>query len=186
MIKSWDKFYSNWTKKDYEKHITAWKGFCHKIAEFTPKHGKILEVGFGTGMMSIYLATLGFKVTGIDNCKIQIERARRLAKEIGVEVNFLHQDILSHSIKSTFDTSFSQGLLEHFSDEYIKKIIKIQFELAKVVLFSVPLDKFGHKSRGDERLLSENYWKKLIKEYNILHWSTFANDRELMCAITQG
>lgn len=183
-IKSWDEYYTDWHKKDYERHIKAWKGLCHRVARLTPKDGKILEVGSGTGMMSIYLSSMGFRVIGTDSNPIQVKRAINLAKELDSKAKFKQIDLFSleHG-KGKMDTAFSQGLLEHYSDQDIERIINKQFEVAKVVVFSVPLDKFGHRSRGDERLLPENYWRKLIQNYKILHWSTFSKDKQLICAI---
>ena len=182
-LKSWDNYYTDWGKKDYERHIKAWKGLCHRVARSTPKGGKILEVGSGTGMMSIYLSSMGFRVIGIDSNAVQVKRATNLAGELNSRAKFRQMDLFSLDGKGKMDTAFSQGLLEHYSDQDIKRIINKQFEVAKVVAFSVPLDKFGHASRGDERLLPENYWRKLVEGYKILHWSTFAKGKQLICVI---
>jgi len=180
-IKSWNEYYTDWHKADYDRHIKAWKGLCHRVARYTPKNGKILEVGTGTGMMSIYLSKMGFRVIGIDNNEMQIRRAINLAKELKSKAKFRYSNLFNlNNKKGKMDIAFSQGLLEHFSDKDIKRIIKKQFEVAKIVAFSVPLDKFGHKSRGDERLLPEKYWKNLVKDYKIVHWSKFSKDKQLI------
>ena len=155
-IKSWNEYYTDWHKKDYERHIKAWKGLCHRVARSTPKGGKILEVGSGTGMMSIYLSSMGFRAIGTDSNAVQVKRATNLARELNSKAKFRQMDLFSldHG-KGKMDTAFSQGLLEHYSDQDIKRMINKQFEVANVVAFSVPLDKFGHDSRGDERLLQE-------------------------------
>lgn len=183
-LKPWNEYYTDWHKKDYDRHIKAWKAFCHRVARFTPKGGKILEVGSGTGMMSIYFSFMGFRVIGIDSNAVEVKRATNLARELNSKVKFKQMDLFSldHG-KGKMDTAFSQGLLEHYSDQDIKRIINKQFEVAKVVAFSVPLDKFGHASRGDERLLPESYWRKLVEDYEILHWSTFSKGKQLICII---
>lgn len=188
-MKEWDKFYHEWTAADYYKHIEAVKGFCHRLQWFTPEKGGILEVGIGTGQMSIYLASKNYKVTGIDTNKILIERARRLATEINVKVDFHVEDIFllpgkmlfnGNTGDSKFNTSFSQGLLEHFEDKDIQIIIENQFKLSTVVGFSVPIDKFEKQSKGDERLLPAEEWAKFVKDYQILHYGLFANETHLM------
>lgn len=182
---TWDKYYWPWKKHDYSQHIPAWKGFCNRITRFVAPEGKVLEVGCGTGMMSIYINKGGWNVTGLDSNAVQVQRAKMLNKEMGTKVRFINFDVFKLNDKEIekFDLSFSQGLLEHFTDEDIKKIIKAQFKISPVVAFSVPLDKFGHQSRGDERLLSQDEWKQLIKGYKIVYWSTFAKEKQLICVI---
>lgn len=48
------------------------------------KKGEALDVGMGEGRHSVYLASQGFSVTGIDFCDLALERAKRLATESGV------------------------------------------------------------------------------------------------------
>ncbi len=191
-MKAWNEFYKEWTVKDYKQHIRAWSGFCNRVAAYTPKNELILEVGFGTGQMSIYLSKLGYNVFALDKSRVQKERADRLARELKVSPHFMNVDIfkLIHRKeefrrfwKNQFHTVFSQGFLEHFSDNDIKRLFDIQFAMGKVVAFSVPLDKFGHQSRGDERLLSKEYWRKLVAKYKILHWSTFAGNNGQLAAV---
>jgi len=192
-MKNWDKYYKEWTVADYKQHIRAWSGFCNIVAKYTPKDELILEVGFGTGQMSIYLAKQGYSVFAIDKNPILRYRANKLSVDLDSHCNFIQEDIFKlkddpslyrRYWKNQFHTVFSQGLLEHFQDKQIKKLLELQLDLGKVVAFSVPLDQFGHQSRGDERLLPKEYWRKLIAKYKILHWSTFAgNDCQLAAVI---
>jgi len=180
----WKEFYPEWVIEDYKRHIKAWKGFCHRVARFTPDGGRILEVGFGTGQMSIYLALSGYSVMGIDTEPEFVRRAEKLAKDLEVIVYFRQGDIFNIDTKiGVFNTSFSQGFLEHFDVPKIKEIIDIQFSLAGVVAFCVPLDRFGHKSFGDEILRSEKEWKKIVKGNKVEYWETFAGGKHLICIL---
>lgn len=55
------------------------------------------------------------------------------------------------------DLVHSHGVLEHFSDNDIKKILDIG--MADTQVHYVPSDKWITPSRGDERLLSKQYWE---------------------------
>jgi len=184
-ISKWEEFYQPFHKKDYKQHIEAWKGFCHRVAKFAPKRGKILEIGSGTGMMSIYLSKMGFYAIGLDNNSEMVRRAKNLVLEVGGKARFACHDLFNLDLKvvGSYRVVFSQGLLEHFTDAQIRKALEIQFKIAPIVIFSVPLDKFGHQSKGDERLLSDSFWRRMIARYELLHFSKFAGESQIIVAI---
>lgn len=80
------------------------------------------------------------------------------------------------------DLVHSHGVLEHFSDKQIQKIICYQRKNFKELIHYVPSYKYKTPSFGDERLLTINQWKKIcnpneIIEFNdgydlILKWKT--------------
>ncbi len=194
-VLAWNEFYHPFHREDYELHIKAWKGVCHIIARYTPPKGRILEIGSGTGQMSLYLSTMGekynFYCVGFDKDPTMVERAKNLTLEVGGRAKFACHDLFSLNSGSpigplkvgTYHTVFSQGMLEHFTDEQIKKAIEVMFRIGRKIAFSVPIDKFGHKSRGDERLLSDSFWRRKISKYELLHFSKFAKETQIMVVI---
>lgn len=60
--------------------------------------------------------------------------------------------------------AYSNGVLEHFGDEDVIKILKEQMEVSKYVIFGIPSTYFNmnEKMLGNERGLTLNEWKKLI------------------------
>lgn len=67
------------------------------------KTKKILDIGCGTGRHAIELAKRGYKVTGIDLSKSQLQRATEKAKEAGVDVRFTQSDAREINFKHEFD-----------------------------------------------------------------------------------
>ena len=57
-----------------------------------PTGGRVLDLACGVGRHSIELAKLGYRVTGVDISPVFIERARELAEEAGVDVEFVVGD----------------------------------------------------------------------------------------------
>jgi ubiquinone/menaquinone biosynthesis C-methylase UbiE len=131
----------------------------------TPKGGHIAEIGFGSGMTSILLANLGYKVTALD---IDPDVIDLLKDKIGY-INNLYvqkQDMfnLKNFDNNYFDIVYHQGVLEHFTDNEIIQTLRQQGRIAKKVVFDVPNDKRKIKFQlyGNERFLSINHWKELI------------------------
>ncbi len=51
-----------------------------------PPKGEILSLAEGEGRNAVYLARLGFRVTGVDGSAVGLEKARKLAKFHGVDI----------------------------------------------------------------------------------------------------
>jgi SAM-dependent methyltransferase len=77
--------------------------------------GRLLDIGCGEGRHSIIASKLGFKVTAVDYEPLALQRARRFAKERGLEgIVFQHADILRlPASKTSFDVVFDYGCLHH-------------------------------------------------------------------------
>lgn len=64
--------------------------------------GPILELGCGTGRISIPLAQLGHRVTGVDLSAPLLDRARLKAHAAGVDVTFVHGDVCELDLAERF------------------------------------------------------------------------------------
>ncbi len=60
--------------------------------------GRVLDVGCGEGADAIWLAQQGWNVTALDVSGVALARARTVAKEVGVDVLWLHAGLLEAAL----------------------------------------------------------------------------------------
>ena len=65
-----------------------------EVGELEP--GRALDLACGEGRNAIWLATLGWEVTGVDYSPVAIDKARARAARDGVDVEFLCADLLDY------------------------------------------------------------------------------------------
>ncbi|MFQ5879731.1 MAG: class I SAM-dependent methyltransferase, partial [Dehalococcoidia bacterium] len=67
-------------------------------ASLLPRGGKALDVAMGNGRNALYLASLGFQVTGIDISSVAVERCRQRARALGLSVTAIAADLERHPL----------------------------------------------------------------------------------------
>jgi ubiquinone/menaquinone biosynthesis C-methylase UbiE len=77
-----------------------------------PPGRKAIDMGTGTGNFAVYLARLGFRVTGIDISERMIRKAKEHAENLNLNIDFQQQDAESLPFEdSAFDVVVSRNLL---------------------------------------------------------------------------
>lgn len=133
------------------------------------KDNKLLEAGSGTGVLSTYMASLGYDVVGIDIDEDILNLSKKIAKEYGTKnkPNFIKKSIFELDYNEKyFDVSFSNGVLEHFDDNQIVDTLKQQMKVSNYVIFGIPTKYFNQEEAmyGDERYMDYRFWRNLISE----------------------
>jgi SAM-dependent methyltransferase len=115
---------------------------------------RAIDLGSGTASNVIYLAQHGFDVTGVDFSPAAIELGRARAREAGVEVTFIEDDLtnLQH-INDTFDLLVDYGTLDDLfptqRDLYVKNVLPLAHQRSLFLLYC-----FEWETRWWERLFS--------------------------------
>jgi len=122
-----DKIYRNTPLEEIPWNIETPPDVLVELVESGKvKPCKTIDLGCGTGNYAIYLASIGFDVTGIDISPTAIKIAKENAKRKGVKCNFLVADVLGSldEVKETFDFAYDWELLHHIFPEKRKKFVE--------------------------------------------------------------
>jgi cyclopropane fatty-acyl-phospholipid synthase-like methyltransferase len=115
---SWEELYKNDT---IEKLPWYWPALDPDLEAALARHGlgsgRILDQGTGPGTQAIALAERGFTVTATDVSAAAIAYAARKAKERGVEVSFVEDDVLASRLAGPFDAVFDRGCFHVLAPE---------------------------------------------------------------------
>jgi len=88
----------------------AWMNAFRKI--ISPSTVYLLDVGCGTGELSLLMAEMGYRVTGLDLSQKMLNRARAKAKERSLDISFETGDAENPPYDSDFfDCIFARHLL---------------------------------------------------------------------------
>jgi SAM-dependent methyltransferase len=84
----WNRMYAN----PAPSFNTAPNAFLSEVVK-TLKPGRALEIGMGQGRNSVYLATLGWDVTGFDISETGMAVARKSAEAAGVKITTINSSL---------------------------------------------------------------------------------------------
>ena len=166
--KTWHGIYAgSYDLGAYLAHLARHTRFIGSVLADQPK--RLLEVGTGSGTMSVFLSSLGYDVTSIDNDEAVLSVAGKTSEAFRGDVRFELADAFDLPYgDGDFDVAFSQGLMEHFSDEEIARMMEEQLRVARTAVFSVPNNFYGQKDVGNERLLTKERWERVVSQFRVV------------------
>ena len=129
-IKKWDQIYKD-QKWDIEFPERAVQDFYRYHLPQKPKNFKILDVGCGHGVHSLYLQKKGFKVYGIDSSStaLRLAKKRLKIKKKGILKKCSFEKISFPT--NYFDGVISIGVLYYGSYQQLKKGVEEIYRLLK-------------------------------------------------------
>ena len=162
---SWDKKFSS------EKYI-----FGKEPAEslksymnFLPARPlKVLDLAMSEGRNTVYMASKGHDVTGIDISSVAIKKANTLAREKGVRFKGIVADLLKYDFNEhEFDVVLCYYFLERSLIKKIKKWVKPGgFIIFEGYTINDPVESKNNK----DYLLKENELLLLFSDYQVLFY----------------
>ena len=179
LLAPWHEVYLHRMGDGYYKYFTdRYLPFLKEVYDLlkndVPSDGLVAEIGCGMGNTTRFINELNCEnpLMLIDNSAEMLMMAMLNVGENSSAV--YHYNDLMKAIENNYAMIHSHGVLEHFSDEDIEKIINCNTEIQ---IHYVPTDKYDEPSRGDERLLSVEKWVELTKPTRIM---TFNDGKDLI------
>ena len=113
-----DGLYSRVLPRQYDEAATLEQARLVKRLLRLRSGQSALDVPCGMGRLSIPLAQMGVEMTGVDLTAPYLRKARRLARQAGVEVRWVHSDMREIDFTEAFHGAFNWfGSFGYFSDE---------------------------------------------------------------------
>lgn len=137
---------------------------------------KCIECGCGGGYESSLMARDGAEITVLDYSERALEYAKIVSQRIGVlnQIKFVRNDIFDFCPKEKYNVAWHCGVIEHYQDNEIIRIIKKMMDFTKkggLIVITVPnllspqsiywMLKTG---KGSERYISHRKLKMLMEK----------------------
>jgi SAM-dependent methyltransferase len=160
-----------WNKKYGVDEYIGGKAACDWLTsntEVLTGNGRALDIAMGEGRNSIYLAQLGFEVTGIDISDVGVKKAQALAEEKGIELKTVIADLDQYEFE---EKSFDLVICFNFLDRNLfSKIREIVSPGGLVIYETFSIDFLKYSSFKKEWVLSYGELLKEFHEYRILRY----------------
>lgn len=85
--------------------------------------GTALDLGCGQGRDALFLASLGYRVTAIDNSEVGVNQMLKRAKAAGLEIKGIVADVLQFETEEKFDIILFDMLLHSFEKSQQSEIL---------------------------------------------------------------
>ena len=145
-----------------------------KVSRLVPKHGKILDVGCGTGsqLIEIKKENPELECIGADISEDMLKIARKKSKKANLKIKFIRKRMSEMEFKkNSFDSVIATLALHEVSREEREKAVKTIFKVLKPNSSLIIMD--FYKAKGIMRIIQRMIFRKFEE-----HAEEFIHSRE--------
>jgi SAM-dependent methyltransferase len=148
----------------------------------TLKVGRTLCLGEGEGRNAVFLAKIGHQVTAVDNSRIGLEKAIKLADESDVGIKIIHSDLAEYRIKAGYwdnIVSIFCHLPESLRKQVHKQAVKGLRQGGKVILEAYTPEQLQYGTGGPkakEMMMNLTSLKSELSGLDFLHAEEIIRD----------
>jgi len=175
-MSKWSQYYENRLGNGYADYAASRYQPMIKLL-LSLDQGTMREEGCGIGTISRILLTLNpnINLTICDNDTDILKLAKINLHNL--KVKDIQKCNIAAKPSILTDTIFSHGVLEHFSDIGIKRVLTRQKQYSANIVHYVPTDGYSTPSFGDERLMSIDWW---LNTWNPKSYELFNDNKDLI------
>jgi 2-polyprenyl-3-methyl-5-hydroxy-6-metoxy-1,4-benzoquinol methylase len=125
--------YDNWVVRGYcwGRFRILRQRFLDEIGQYLPARGRVLDIGCGFGLFSLYYASVAptLELRGLDFNPRRIAMARRAAARLGLtNVIYEVQDARDYRADGNYDAAYMLDIVHHVEEESVRPLLE---QLAK-------------------------------------------------------
>lgn len=176
-----------WDTKYSEKRYVYGKAPSSFLAHnytFLPFGGKILDIGMGEGRNAVFLASKGYKVTGVEISSEAIRKARMLAREFEVRIDTALTPLAEYNIP---DGSLDGIICFYFVEKNLSEKFMKWLKPGGIVVFEAFTEKqktvAGFDASDNGIILKEGELLKLFPGFRVLKYEEPLHERDYRASI---
>src|SRR6202158_4213990 len=107
--------------------------FLDEIGQYLPERGRVLDLGCGFGLFSLYFASVypGLRVEGLDRNPRRIAMAQAAARRLGLgNVRYEVGDVMDFRGGAAFDAAYMLDIVHHIPEEAVRPLLE---QMAKIL-----------------------------------------------------
>jgi len=101
--------------------------FLDEIGQYLPERGRVLDLGCGFGLFSLYYASIhpGLRLEGFDRNPRRIAMARAAALKLGLgNVRYEVGDVTDFKGNETFDAAYMLDIIHHIPEAAVRPLLE--------------------------------------------------------------
>ena len=121
----WSNLWSGIGRIHMEREPYMWQFYKMLLGDYSFKGKKVLEIGCGTGVNSLIMASLGARVSLLDKTAEALNLVKENLNGFNPNCELIHGDVFDCALDSDYDLVHSEGVVEHFLTKKRQRILDI-------------------------------------------------------------